>query len=136
MPSHLKPDQERPPGVSELDVKGNNYADIEAGKAAKWFGLSLHINAPVLYFMHLVKRIHKRLACIIISLPDRKKLESIKVVKPSPEPLDELIVRSPHSAFWPGGSDRVHCARCHSSFHDKDLNLRTWPAHHARTSGP
>ena len=76
--------------------------------------------------MHLVKRIQKRLACIIISVPDRMKLDNIRVVKPSPEPLDELIVKSSHSAFWPDGSDRVHCARCHSSFQVRDPNLRSW----------
>jgi hypothetical protein len=35
MPSHLKPDDIRPEGVSVLDVIGNNFADIQAGEAAK-----------------------------------------------------------------------------------------------------
>ena len=35
MPSHLKPYDVRPNGVSHLDVIGNNFADEEDGMAAK-----------------------------------------------------------------------------------------------------
>ena len=42
MPSHLKPYDVRPPGVSHLDIAGNNFADVEAGKAAKTFCVELN----------------------------------------------------------------------------------------------
>ena len=35
MPFHLKPEDERPEGVSQLDVVGNSKADKFAGEAAK-----------------------------------------------------------------------------------------------------
>ena len=34
MPSHLKEEDERPPGVSLEDVRGNVFADVQAGLAA------------------------------------------------------------------------------------------------------
>jgi len=35
MPSHLQPFDVTPPGVGYLDVVGNNFADVEAGRQPK-----------------------------------------------------------------------------------------------------
>jgi len=64
MPSHLKPTDVRPPGVSLLDVQGNEHADRLAGEAALTACVPLHVSAPYLSNVRLTRKIQHRLATI------------------------------------------------------------------------
>ena len=75
MPSHLKDDDERPRGVSLLDVKGNRHADDLAGKAARYHAVPVNVSSTHIYYYYsLTRKIQKILIDIITSLPHRTKL--------------------------------------------------------------
>jgi len=73
MPSHLKDGEERPSSVSVLDVKGNDHADKLARVAADKHQVPLQVSTDYLFYVSLVAKIQRRLAAIIVSLPDRKR---------------------------------------------------------------
>ena len=73
MPSHLKPYDVRPNGVSHLDVIGNNFADEEAGMAAKSHCVELNASSQFFHWRNLAGKIQRRLVAILQDLPDRKK---------------------------------------------------------------
>ncbi len=75
MPSHLleKPEKGDYSCVSNLDILGNEHADKLAVSAAKQACVTLDVSAPILYYFSLVKIIQKRLATILINLPNRPK---------------------------------------------------------------
>ncbi len=50
MPSHKKDGEDLPAGVTEVDVIGNNFADIEAGKAA--IRLQIDVNVSSVMLLH------------------------------------------------------------------------------------
>ena len=56
MPSHLTKSDEVPSFVTEADLKGNAYADEEAGLAAKSACLPLNVTAPIIYHHLLINR--------------------------------------------------------------------------------
>ncbi len=121
MPSHLTPEEERPSSVSELDLKGNSWADTKAGDIAREVALPLNVSALVIYYYHLIERVQKRLTTIITLLPGRpkhKRAHVPKMVKPS---LDTLIAQSNHVAYIQGS--RVKCARCLNSFNKHDTTV-------------
>ena len=68
MPSHLLPYDVRPPGVSDLDVIGNNFADKEAGKAAESYCVELNASSQFFHWRNLAGRVQRRMAAIIQNL--------------------------------------------------------------------
>ena len=126
MPSHLKPGDPRPVGVSELDIVANDLADEQAKAAAKRVEVPLNTSTPVLYYYALVRKIQKRLIDVLISLPHRSKTSRSKqlsqpIARPS---LDSLIETSQHFAFLSG--TRVICAVCKCSLPVKGESTRHW----------
>ena len=78
MPSHLKPYDVRPMGVSYLDVIGNNFADEEAGTAAKSFCIELNASSQFFHWRNLAGKIQRRLVAILQELPDKKRIRKAK----------------------------------------------------------
>ena len=78
MPSHTIPGDDLPPGVSALDVAGNDFADKQAEVAAKQFVVSLNMSTHVLWFLNLASRIQRRLVHIMCSLEARKRSDIVK----------------------------------------------------------
>ena len=121
MPSHRTEDT-LPAGVSLTDLMGNNKADLMAGQAASRHCIDLNIAASVLFYSSLIKRIQKRLACILCSLPNRPKMVPRNpVVK---DKIEAVMHRSAHVCFTV--NNRVHCARCKSNFSLHTPNLQDW----------
>ena len=124
MPSHLKPGDPRPPGVSELDVIGNDFADIEAGTAAEKHKVDLNASSQHLYYRNLAGKVQRRMVAIIQNLPERKVLEK-QAPTPSFSPdLDKLLAFSNHVLFENG--NWIKCARCANSKHRNSANIRNW----------
>lgn len=126
MPSHLSEKDERPVGVSLLDIKGNDQADKLAEKAAATFQLPLQPATNYLYYVGLVQRIQRRLVAVIMALPERltttaNKEDAINVVTPI---LSTLLQSTSHSPFYERG--RYKCTGCGNSFGERDPNLRQW----------
>ena len=128
MPSHLKPYDARPPGVSHLDIAGNNFADVEAGKAAKTFCVELNASSQFFHWRKLAGRIQRRMVAIIQNLPERKTEKQAESQTTAPPPFAEdyeaLYPLSSHVLFECG--NWVKCARCSNSCHSKSKNLRDW----------
>ena len=72
MPSHLQPYAVRPPGVSHLDVIGNNFADAEAFKAAKTYCVELNASSQFFHRKSPAGKTWRCVAAIIQDLLDRK----------------------------------------------------------------
>ena len=124
MPSHLKPEDPKPPGVSELDIASNALADEYAKEAAKLYQVPLEVSAPCIYNYKLVKRIQKRVACIITCLPERSKFKTVRTPKELGTSLSASIAESRHSVTRLG--DRLTCDRCSNSFSCNDKSVVHW----------
>ena len=103
-------------------------ADNLAGTAARRYAVPLSVSTPIIYHTRLIKRIQHRISTILVNLPNRNRT---KLQKPPPSTessfsIDDLIAQSSHVAFWPEGSSRIFCARCHSSFHKNDPKAKLW----------
>ena len=121
MPSHLSEDN-LPTGVSLLDLLGNTKADLMAGQAANRFCVDLNIAASVLFYSSLIKRIQKRLACILCHLPNRPKF-----VPKSPtvkDKIEAVMHKSAHVCYT--ANNRIFCARCKSNYSLHTPNIRDW----------
>jgi hypothetical protein len=124
MPSHLKVTDELPPGVTRLDVIGNDFADKEAGKAAIKHGVDLNASVNVLYYRNLARRIQQRIVAIIQSLDKRKReVKEVKVLIPKPDP-QALFPFSSHAAFVCGNN--IKCARCFANMDKHNPGVRQW----------
>ena len=51
MPSHLADEDERPDGVSLMDVRGNRHADVQAGRAAHDHAVPIHVSSTHILFL-------------------------------------------------------------------------------------
>jgi hypothetical protein len=121
MPSHLSEDK-LPAGVSLIDLLGNTKADLMAGQAAKRHCVDLNIAASVLFYSALIKRIQKRLACIVCHLPNRPKLvPKVPIVK---DKIEAVMHRSAHVCYTV--NNRIFCARCKSNFSLHTPNILDW----------
>ena len=125
MPSHLKEEDERPPGVSLLDVRGNGHADGLAGKAAELALLPPSVSAPHVYYVSLVKRIQLRLATIVIYLPHRKHEQSSSK-NPQTRRVDIQIIFDQSQHDIQRVDNRVSCSKCSNNFWIHDAGLRLW----------
>jgi len=123
MPSHVADPSLLPLGVSISDWEGNKFADKYAGVAAAAVQLPPAITIGPIHYINLVKKVQRRLAIIIISLPNRKsdRVPSVKVPK---ESLESLISASSHDVRR--SAHRVNCIACLSSFAIIDSSLRPW----------
>ena len=125
MPSHLKPEDPRPSGVSELDVIGNAFADDQAGAAAKRVAVPLNVSTPCIYYYALVRRIQRRLVEILVNMPHRNTGPKKQPLQPvRPPSLDSLMAQSRHVAFVSG--TRIMCAVCRNSIPCKGIAARHW----------
>ena len=143
MPSHLQEGGERPTGVSLSDVKGNDHADKLARTAADKYQVPLQVSTDYLYYVSLVARIQKRLAAIVVSLPDRKRDDReaavSSTVSATPRAtLKQGLADTDHVIVHKG--ERMSCKLCGSSFSTRDPSLKHWlqckcPAKHAAPAG-
>ena len=103
MPSHLQEDKplDIPDFVTLTDIRGNNFADIAAGRAATKHQVPLNTASKVLYYYRLVKKIQNRLVEIVCASPSRPKIVKNQKVTIPPEPLESLIDNSQH-VLWMG----------------------------------
>ena len=126
MPSHLGlgVDDERPSDVTHFDVLANDQADHHAGKAADLAQVPDCIAANHIYYIDLITKIQKRLAVILISLPQRqaKKVEKEKAA--SRVKLDDLLKETSHTLIFVG--TRMRCSKCLSSFSTADPVSKHW----------
>lgn len=98
----MKPTDERPEGVSLLDVKGNAFTDTYARCAADRVCIPLEVASPQLYWVHLATKVQRRLATIIMNLPDRMR-NSDDITRPpkvQKQPISELAAASQHKLSW------------------------------------
>ena len=126
MPSHLKPEDPRPLGVSEVDVIGNDWADKYAKVAAETVQVSAQVAKDCIYYYKLVKRIQKRMVCIIMNLPERSKHKVVRTPKELAVNLDSCITASRHAITQSG--DRISCRRCLNNSARKDKSVVPWLA--------
>ncbi len=118
--------------MSNLDILGNVHADKLADTAALRFSVPLNVSAKYLYYIHLTKRIQFRLATILTSLPNRPKVDTAVHREPFSE-LTDTFNTSSHVLFEHDGV--VSCARCHSSFNNRNPNLKRWLSSHCSKLG-
>ena len=86
--------------------------------------IPMHIAEPLIYYCNLVVQIQRRLAAILISLPNRCKN---KQDKPEPVPrvkLDHLLSNTSHCVSR--SSNRLTCNKCLSSFSVLDPATKHW----------
>ena len=112
MPSHLKPEDPRPDGVTEADIVGNSFADILAGDAAVRHQVPLNVSTPYIYYFSLVRKIQRRLIQIVTHIPSRgsvPKRSNVILFRPKTD-YEALIAASDHAAFFCHG--HIKCAQC------------------------
>ena len=124
MPSHLKPSDPRPAGVTEVDIIGNNFADVKAGVAAKRLMVPLNVSTPCLYYYSLVRRIQKRLIDIVTHLPHRVKTPRPKPIPHIRESLEDISRTSQHVVIF--NAIRVTCIVCMCSLPVKSNTTKLW----------
>jgi hypothetical protein len=129
MPSHLKDGEERPSGVSVLDVKGNDHADKLARVAADKHQVPLQVSTDYLFYVSLVAKIQRRLAAIIVSLPDRKREDREATASSSASAGQHASLRqcldvTDHDIVHKG--ERVSCRLCGNSFSSRDPMVKHW----------
>jgi hypothetical protein len=115
----------RPADVTDIDVAGNDFADVLAGEAAQRHIIDVNVSTQVLYHTFRVNKFQKRFADILISLPHRPKQPKINTfIKPKSDFLNTLIADSPHSVSSSHG--RLSCTQCHNSFLKSDPHTIKW----------
>ena len=113
-----------PEGVTWFDVDANDRADYYAGEAAKATQLPRGVTYQLIKQMYLITKIQKRLAAILLNLPQRK-IE--KIAKPDPIPrigLQEILQNTSHSIVH--SQSRLSCTECMNSFLSSDASCKRW----------
>ena len=126
IPSHLGKSEAdfRPEGVTFLDVLANDQADKYAGEAAQLHNIPDSITRPIIQNINNCIAIQKRLAFILINLPER---QNSRDEKPLPQPrvkLDQLLANTTHCIST--DSNRIQCSVCLNSFNINDPNCKHW----------
>ena len=98
----VKEGDELPQGVSEVDVIGNNFADLEAGKAAVTHEIDFSAASTMLHYRSLAGRIQRRIVAILESLPSRVKAEKVVKVPPKKLDIEALFPHSQHVLYFSG----------------------------------
>ena len=126
MPSHTGKlaESARPADVSHFDVLANDQADHYAGKAAKAHQIDKNVALKYLSNVELVIAIQKRLAVILINLPDRNTVK-----KDKPEPVkrvkfDDLLKETTHKVSV--SNSVVSCKLCLNAFSMHDPSCKHW----------
>jgi hypothetical protein len=126
MPSHLdKVDPaEWPEDVSSFDVFSNGIADKFAGREAFKATIPDHAAANVVHYVDKIVKIQKRIATILLSLPERQKHEKKKKEVIPRIPLASLVRQTRHTTLVK--DNRVWCKVCHNSFNLNDPAAKLW----------
>ena len=124
MPSHLSRGDERPEGVSELDVIGNSHADFYAGEAARDYQVSDEVAENCIKYYKETSLIQNRIAAVIMSLPPRQRYQTVCTPKEVKQTLQDIINVSPHQLVQEGS--RFTCKNCSNSFLSSDPSFRHW----------
>ena len=113
-----------PQGVSEFDVFANDQADSFARIAAQQVQVPRPVAINFVNQVELAGKVQRRLATILVNLPDRVASHSRTKSPHVRTPLDDLIARSCHKIVRSG--NRFACSVCLSNFSIKDPSLRPW----------
>jgi hypothetical protein len=113
-----------PEGVSEFDVFANDQADKFARVAAQDIQVPKPVAANLISVVVLAKKVQRRLATILINLPDRVTSRSAKASPQVRIPLDDLLARTNHKLVKVG--NRYACSVCLNNFSIKDASLKHW----------
>ena len=113
-----------PDGVSPLDVIASDHANRLAKEAAASVQLSNAQTSQYLHYSSLVARIQKRLATILLCLPNREKKRKEKEPKPPTVKRDQLLLNTSHTIVC--SRNRYSCSKCQNSFHTSDPSFNTW----------
>ena len=126
MPSHLKPEDPRPEGVTEADIVGNSFADVLAGEAAVRHQVPPNVSTPYIYYYSLTLKIQRRLIQIIIHMPSRGSMpkRSHAVRLRTKTDYEALIASSDHAAFFCHG--HIKCAQCEHILPEKGDATIKW----------
>jgi hypothetical protein len=125
MPSHTKDNQKKwCEGVSAIDVEANDMADKYAGEAAQKYELPNPVTCGPIYYYKLIKKIQKRLATIIMNLPDRTIDRKEKLEKIPKETISHLLLSTQHTICTDG--TRVSCSVCLNNYKVSDGACRDW----------
>ena len=128
MPSHLNEREEQrfPLGITRTDILANALADREAGEAARSHEISQNIAASFIYYYGLTRKIQRRCAAIICSLPNRLKTRVPKnLFSPQPVSVDSLLHNSSHFVFV-DNRNKIRCARCLDCMPASGSRVRQW----------
>ena len=102
MDAFSKPGEERPPNVTEIDVRGNALADTFAGEVAENYAVSNEVAEDCIRHYKNVKLIQNRLVAIISSLPPRQRFQTVATPKEAKQSLNDLISVSAHKLVQEG----------------------------------
>ena len=125
MPSHTKDNQKKwCEGVSAFDVEASDMADKYAGETAQKYELPNPVTCGPIYYFNLIKKIQKRLATILINLPDRTIDKEEKLEKTPKPTVQHLLLNTQHTVCTDG--TRVSCSVCLSSYKVSDSACKDW----------
>ena len=124
MPSHLDNLDVLPEGVSEFDVLANDQADEYAKVAARLVQVPKSVAADLISVVDLTRKVQRRLATILVNLPNRITRKSDKISRQVRPPLDDLLARTSHKLVKSG--NRYSCSVCLNNFSARDASLKHW----------
>ena len=126
MPSHLLENPKKGvfTGVSLTDLYGNQQADSQAGEASKEASRVIPVEdaTAIIFNLRLVVRIQRRLAAILMSMPDRPKVPKAPTIPRVS--LARLVDLSSHTIVE--SESHIRCVRCLSSFKKSDPQAKRW----------
>jgi len=128
MPSHLDEDDapQPPEDVTELDIVGNGQADKLAGKAAELHKLPNSVAVPYMIIAKRIRNVQKRLATILLYLPERRSLREVKEKQPRKPVPDHIQLLDTTSHSITLSDSRYSCSVCLCNFHHKDPSCKQW----------
>ena len=125
MPSHLAEGKKvRPASVTDHDIVANDKADELASTAAELVQLPTPFAVNHVHYVQLARNIQKRLASILMHLPNRTKQKEVKHIPIKPPSIPELIASSRHTISLSG--NRYSCSECRNNFRSQDPGLKAW----------
>jgi hypothetical protein len=116
-----------PADITALDIKGNEFADLQAGKAAENHVVNLNASSHYLWYINHARRIQQRPVVIMCSLEARKKPQvedPIQRMLPKSPAIETLFPFSSHVPCHNGNS--IMCARCSCSYPRNHEYIRKW----------
>ena len=129
MPSHLddpKCKKVKPDWVTEINIKGNGWADKLAEEAAEECKVSIQAMTDCKFYYRLIKLVQWRLIRISQSLPKRDKYKTVRTPQEEQQTFQDKCDESRHQLDRSG--DRMSCSVCMDSFLIKDPSFLHWLA--------